>query len=201
MIADAERSGRANDPNSQTQAALENKHNMEQREQYYATVRKPGQQSPCREVSALERIPEYSEDIYPYATFNLPEQENLSANPMRQAFYYERSETMLQGNQVRVQSNVNDKPSHATCNLIDRKRPFLPFVVRERNVSSSCRRKGSSRCDVLLLHTCARTHTHTRRRVYPARDESSVHDTISRINVRRLPSIDVSWFETRSSRK
>ncbi|XP_043798140.1 Down syndrome cell adhesion molecule-like protein Dscam2 isoform X4 [Apis laboriosa] len=95
----AERSGRANDPNSQTQAALENKHNMEQREQYYATVRKPGQQSPCREVSALERIPEYSEDIYPYATFNLPEQENLSANPMRQAFYYERSETMLQGNQ------------------------------------------------------------------------------------------------------
>lgn len=73
---------------------------MEQREQYYATVRKPGQQSPCREVSALERIPEYSEDIYPYATFNLPEQENLSANPMRQAFFYERSETMLQGAQV-----------------------------------------------------------------------------------------------------
>ncbi|XP_032663874.1 Down syndrome cell adhesion molecule-like protein Dscam2 isoform X4 [Odontomachus brunneus] len=92
----------ANDPSSQTQAALDNKHNMEQREQYYATVRKPGQQSPCREVSALERIPEYSEDIYPYATFNLPEQENLSANPMRQAFFYERSETMLQGAQCDV---------------------------------------------------------------------------------------------------
>jgi len=98
---DPEGSGGANDPSSQTQAALDNKHNMEQREQYYATVRKPGQQSPCREVSALERIPEYSEDIYPYATFNLPEQENLSANPMRQAFFYERSETMLQGAQVR----------------------------------------------------------------------------------------------------
>lgn len=81
---------------------MDNKHNMEQREQYYATVRKPGQQSPCREVSALERIPEYSEDIYPYATFNLPEQENLSANPMRQAFFYERSETMLQGAQCDV---------------------------------------------------------------------------------------------------
>lgn len=99
---DPEGSGGANDPSSQTQAALDNKHNMEQREQYYATVRKPGQQSPCREVSALERIPEYSEDIYPYATFNLPEQENLSANPMRQAFFYERSETMLQGAQVRL---------------------------------------------------------------------------------------------------
>jgi len=100
-LSDPEGSGGANDPSSQTQAALDNKHNMEQREQYYATVRKPGQQSPCREVSALERIPEYSEDIYPYATFNLPEQENLSANPMRQAFFYERSETMLQGAQVR----------------------------------------------------------------------------------------------------
>ncbi|XP_020288503.1 Down syndrome cell adhesion molecule-like protein Dscam2 isoform X2 [Pseudomyrmex gracilis] len=98
----AEESRGANDPSSQTQAALDNKHNMEQREQYYATVRKPGQQSPCREVSALERIPEYSEDIYPYATFNLPEQENLSANPMRQAFFYERSETMLQGAQCDV---------------------------------------------------------------------------------------------------
>jgi hypothetical protein len=101
LLSDPEGSRGANDPSSQTQAALDNKHNMEQREQYYATVRKPGQQSPCREVSALERIPEYSEDIYPYATFNLPEQENLSANPMRQAFFYERSETMLQGAQVR----------------------------------------------------------------------------------------------------
>ncbi|XP_070159734.1 cell adhesion molecule Dscam2 isoform X3 [Polyergus mexicanus] len=72
-----EGSGGANDPSSQTQAALDNKHNMEQREQYYATVRKPGQQSPCRE-------------------------ENLSANPMRQAFFYERSETMLQGAQCDV---------------------------------------------------------------------------------------------------
>ena len=134
MIADAERSGRANDPNSQTQAALENKHNMEQREQYYATVRKPGQQSPCREVSALERIPEYSEDIYPYATFNLPEQENLSANPMRQAFYYERSETMLQGNQVRVpirNETIHAKPtvflyfSSSTATIVLLPRIFL----------------------------------------------------------------------------
>ncbi|XP_033213818.1 Down syndrome cell adhesion molecule-like protein Dscam2 [Belonocnema kinseyi] len=96
------RPGTSNDPNAQSQAALENKHNMEQREQYYATVRKPGQQSPCREMSALERIPEYSEDIYPYATFHLPEQENLSANPIRQAYFYERSETMLQGAQCDV---------------------------------------------------------------------------------------------------
>ncbi|XP_043500519.1 Down syndrome cell adhesion molecule-like protein Dscam2 isoform X3 [Polistes fuscatus] len=75
-----ERSGVVNDPNSQTQVALDNKQNTEQREQYYATVRKPGQQSPpCREE-----------------------------NPTRQAFFYERSETMLQGAQnKRFQCDVD----------------------------------------------------------------------------------------------
>ncbi|XP_044016307.1 Down syndrome cell adhesion molecule-like protein Dscam2 isoform X2 [Aphidius gifuensis] len=57
---------------AQTAAALDNKQNMEQREQYYATVRKP-LRSPCHEMGTLERIPEYSEDIYPYATFQLKE--------------------------------------------------------------------------------------------------------------------------------
>ncbi|GLG93649.1 Down syndrome cell adhesion molecule-like protein Dscam2 [Gryllus bimaculatus] len=57
---------------SQTAAALDNKQNMEQREQYYATVRKP-LRSPVHEMATLERIPEYSEDIYPYATFQLNE--------------------------------------------------------------------------------------------------------------------------------
>ena len=123
------RSGTSNDPNAQNQAALENKHNMEQREQYYATVRKPGQQSPCREVSALERIPEYSEDIYPYATFHLPEQENLSANPIRQAYFYERSETMLQGAQVRVRTIKAN--NYKNTILI---RTFLTFLKREIDI-------------------------------------------------------------------
>ena len=96
---DSGRTRASNDPNSQTQAALDNKHNMEQREQYYATVRKPGTQSPGREGSVLDRIPEYSEEIYPYATFHLAEQENHSANPSK-GYFYERSETMLQGAQV-----------------------------------------------------------------------------------------------------
>ncbi|XP_012280177.1 Down syndrome cell adhesion molecule-like protein Dscam2 [Orussus abietinus] len=55
---------------AQTAAALDNKQNMEQREQYYATVRKP-LRSPIHEMGTLERIPENSEDIYPYATFQL----------------------------------------------------------------------------------------------------------------------------------
>ncbi|XP_043471452.1 Down syndrome cell adhesion molecule-like protein Dscam2 isoform X5 [Leptopilina heterotoma] len=59
---------------AQTAAALDNKQNMEQREQYYATVRKP-LRSPIHEMGTLERIPgeKYSEDIYPYATFQLKE--------------------------------------------------------------------------------------------------------------------------------
>lgn len=55
----------------------------EQRDQHYATVRKPMTQSPCRDSAVLDRIPEYSEDIYPYATFHLPDQENMSGNPDR----------------------------------------------------------------------------------------------------------------------
>lgn len=60
----------------------------EHREKYYASARKTSTSSPCRDSSgALERIPEYSEDIYPYATFHLPDQENLSGNPNRNCIY------------------------------------------------------------------------------------------------------------------
>lgn len=41
---------------AQTAAALDNKQNMEQREQYYATVRKP-LRSPLHEMGTLEKIP------------------------------------------------------------------------------------------------------------------------------------------------
>lgn len=59
----------------------------EHREKYYGTTRKSitGQQSPTN--PALERIPEYSEDIYPYATFHLPDEENLTGNPIMMTRY------------------------------------------------------------------------------------------------------------------
>ncbi|KAJ1531014.1 hypothetical protein ONE63_005846 [Megalurothrips usitatus] len=68
--------------------SLDNKQNMsmEHRDQYYTSVRKP-LQSPCRDLNALERIPEYSEDIYPYATFHLPEHENMGGNPQRRGTF------------------------------------------------------------------------------------------------------------------
>lgn len=53
---------------------------IQNREHFYGTVRKSCQQSPPESVAGLERIPEYSEDIYPYATFHLPEHENQAGN-------------------------------------------------------------------------------------------------------------------------
>lgn len=88
---------------------------QQHREQYYATVRKPQSQSPCRDsANALERIPEYSEDIYPYATFHLPDQENLSAAPSRHSSaanatatggVYDTRESMS-ANQVSTKKNI-----------------------------------------------------------------------------------------------
>lgn len=53
----------------------------EHREKYYATVRKPMPEQQSPNGNTLERIPEYSEDIYPYATY-LPNEDNLAGNPM-----------------------------------------------------------------------------------------------------------------------
>lgn len=64
----------------------------EHREQYYQTVRK--QSSPGLD-SALERIPEYSEDIYPYATFHLKDQDKSSnSNRAAQGMIYESRDGM-----------------------------------------------------------------------------------------------------------
>ncbi|XP_052125989.1 cell adhesion molecule Dscam2-like [Frankliniella occidentalis] len=50
-------------------ATQDNKHNLARREQYYATTRKlPPSPSPA----TLECIPEYADDIRPYATFHVP---------------------------------------------------------------------------------------------------------------------------------
>lgn len=53
----------------------------EQREKYYQTARKPMSEQHSPNGNTLERIPEYSEDIYPYATY-LPDEDNLAGNPM-----------------------------------------------------------------------------------------------------------------------
>lgn len=59
----------------------------EHREKYYATTQKPVSEQQSPTGNTLERIPEYSEDIYPYATFHLPDEENLAGNPMMMSRY------------------------------------------------------------------------------------------------------------------
>ncbi|CRK99030.1 CLUMA_CG011985, isoform A [Clunio marinus] len=75
----------------------------EHREQYYQTVRKQSTQSPGLD-SALERIPEYSEDIYPYATFHLKDQDKSSTR-QAQGLIYESRETMLMAKKHRTSSS------------------------------------------------------------------------------------------------
>lgn len=58
----------------------------QQQQQHYQTGRKPkngGSPSHDPNGGMLDRIPEYSEDIYPYATFHLPDHENMAGNPGR----------------------------------------------------------------------------------------------------------------------
>ncbi|XP_021939407.1 Down syndrome cell adhesion molecule-like protein Dscam2 isoform X3 [Zootermopsis nevadensis] len=70
----------------QTSATQDNKHNLARREQYYATVRKLPP-SPA----TLECIPEYSEDIRPYATFHVPGPPNSETTKL-QTFVYRDSD-------------------------------------------------------------------------------------------------------------
>ncbi|GLG97376.1 Protein sidekick [Gryllus bimaculatus] len=68
----------------QSSATQDNKHNLARREQYYATVRKLPQ-SPA----TLECIPEYSEDIRPYATFHVPGPPNSDTTKLQTFVYRE----------------------------------------------------------------------------------------------------------------
>lgn len=95
------------------------------REQFYATVRKlSAQQSPRDSESGLERIPEYSEDIYPYATFHLPDHENQSSNsgnrgPRKGLVYDSRDSTLSTGStaatlKILRPPSVNSAPPPST---------------------------------------------------------------------------------------
>ncbi|KAK7068344.1 hypothetical protein SK128_025459 [Halocaridina rubra] len=64
-VSDGEREKRTNT------AVMENKHNMAQREQYYATIRKSNPRD-----NQSDTAPEEADDIYPYATFPLSSQAN-----------------------------------------------------------------------------------------------------------------------------
>ncbi|CAH0767134.1 unnamed protein product [Bemisia tabaci] len=67
----------------------EKKQHMKMQDQYFTTVRKHSFSSD-REISTFEQIPEYSEDIYPYATFHLnkPAEARIKSDASLQTFTY-----------------------------------------------------------------------------------------------------------------
>ncbi|XP_071519102.1 LOW QUALITY PROTEIN: cell adhesion molecule Dscam2-like [Panulirus ornatus] len=81
-------------------AARDNKHNLAQREQYYATIRKA---APRDQQSDL--IPENAEDIYPYATFQLPDPTTPDPNhiPMYPIYQTRTDKPRLVGAHIRYQ--------------------------------------------------------------------------------------------------
>ncbi|XP_066979346.1 cell adhesion molecule Dscam2-like isoform X3 [Macrobrachium rosenbergii] len=75
-------------------AARDNKHNLAQREQYYATIRKANPRD-----QQNDRVPENAEDIYPYATFQLPDPAPPDPNhiPMYPIYQTRTSDKKIEG--------------------------------------------------------------------------------------------------------
>ncbi|XP_054281239.1 cell adhesion molecule Dscam2-like [Macrosteles quadrilineatus] len=79
--------GLRNQTEAQAMVALDNKQNLAQREQYYAAVHK-GMTTPVRDLHCIEQIPEYPDDISPYATFHVAGTERPSSPTNIQSFVY-----------------------------------------------------------------------------------------------------------------
>lgn len=73
------------------------------KEQYYQSIRKRSTQS--AELDN-DRIPEYSSDIYPYATFHLKDQEKSPRSPKQPLSVYECRDTILVHKKYRSNNTV-----------------------------------------------------------------------------------------------
>ncbi|KAL1110190.1 hypothetical protein AAG570_008267 [Ranatra chinensis] len=87
----SENGSRRNLQHQDTQAmvALDNKTNLAQREQYYAAVHK-GVATPVRDLQC-ERIPEYADDISPYATFHVATQQVSTPQHIHSFVYHDQA--------------------------------------------------------------------------------------------------------------
>ncbi|KAG8327837.1 hypothetical protein J6590_009639 [Homalodisca vitripennis] len=100
--------GVRNQTEAQAMVALDNKQNLAQREQYYAAVHK-GMTTPVRDLHCIERIPEYPDDISPYATFHVAGTERPSSSPTNiQSFVYHDHRLAAMETMQLKSSNVRD---------------------------------------------------------------------------------------------
>ncbi|XP_021925400.1 Down syndrome cell adhesion molecule-like protein Dscam2 isoform X4 [Zootermopsis nevadensis] len=91
---------------TQAMVALDNKQNLAQREQYYAAVQKG------IATHTVERVPEYAEDISPYATFHVQGQgqgQQMSSSPghMQTFVYHDHRLAAMETMQLKS-SNLHD---------------------------------------------------------------------------------------------
>lgn len=70
---------------------------MQSKEQYYESIRKSSS-SRISDDAGSEKIPEYSSDIYPYATFHPNQQPNLDPTKPYKNIIYESSNTLGKSN-------------------------------------------------------------------------------------------------------
>lgn len=82
-----------------------------------------GADSHSPDNSILDRIPEYSEDIYPYATFHLPDHENMAGNPGRPSVAFPKT--------IRASANTV-----GSTNTIGRRKSKLPFKSESEEYDS-----------------------------------------------------------------
>ncbi|XP_069693341.1 cell adhesion molecule Dscam2-like isoform X2 [Periplaneta americana] len=87
---------------AQAMVALDNKHNLAQREQYYAAVQKG------IATHTVERVPEYAEDISPYATFHVQGQQTPSSPGHMQTFVYHDHRLAAMETMQLKSSNLHD---------------------------------------------------------------------------------------------
>ncbi|XP_037792455.1 uncharacterized protein LOC119587824 [Penaeus monodon] len=112
MVPAGAAAGRTGSGATEDQEAEQNKTNLlQQRDTYYATVRKP-QPVPA----TLERISEYSEDIYPYATFQLSEgrggQDETVTNKFQTFVFQDSRYGVTEGHPPTSPSRPTPKKSH-----------------------------------------------------------------------------------------
>lgn len=127
---------------AQTAAALDNKQNMEQREQYYATVRKP-LRSPIHEMATLEKIPgeiERRAGEIDNRALSIRQTTDIDKKSENKAL--RRNRIRVRGKRLRPETTINESPLNMLVEYSEDIYPYATFQLEE-----SVPAGGDSRCN------------------------------------------------------
>lgn len=127
---------------AQTAAALDNKQNMEQREQYYATVRKP-LRSPIHEMATLEKIPgEIERRAGEIDNRALSIRQTTDSDKKSENKALRRNRIRVRGKRLRPETTINESPLNMLVEYSEDIYPYATFQLEE-----SVPAGGDSRCN------------------------------------------------------